>query len=139
MKQYFDNIQIELKDVAQCNIWNYDETNLRDDPGARKYVMKRQTNYPERIMDSSKVTFLVMFCRNAEGEVVPPYVVYKSAHLYSQWIAAGPPGTRYNQSKSGWFDETTFTDWFITLMLPILCKQEGKKVLIGDNLSSHMS
>ena len=139
LKQYFDNIQIELKDVAQCNIWNYDETNLRDDPGARKYVMKRQTNYPERIMDSSKVTFLVMFCRNAEGEVVPPYVVYKSAHLYSQWIAAGPPGTRYNQSKSGWFDETTFTDWFITLMLPILCKQEGKKVLIGDNLSSHMS
>ena len=88
LKQYFDNIQIELKDVARCNIWNYNETNLRDDPGARKYVMKRGTNYPERIMDSSKVTFLVMFYRNAEGEVVPPYVVYKSVHLYSQWIAA---------------------------------------------------
>ena len=39
-KQYFDNTQNELKDVAPCNIWNYDETNLRDDPGARKYVMK---------------------------------------------------------------------------------------------------
>ena len=90
-------------------------------------------------MDSSKVVFSMMFCRNAEVEVVPPYVVYKSVHLYSQWVAAGPPGTRYNQSKSGWFDETTFTDWFFTLIFPILCKKEGKKVLIGDNLSSHLS
>ena len=72
LKQYFDNIQNELKDVAQCNIWNYDETNLRDDPGPRKYVMKRGAKYPERIMDSSKVAFSLIFCRNAEGEVVPP-------------------------------------------------------------------
>ena len=68
-------------------------------------------------MDSSKVAFSVIFCGNAEGEVVPPYVVYKSVHLYSQWVAADPPGTRYNQSKSGWFDETTFTEvaWFAPL------------------------
>ena len=72
LKQYFDNIQNQLKDVAQCNIWNYDETNLRDDPGPRKYVMKRGTKYPERIMDSSKVAFSLIFCRNAEGEVEPP-------------------------------------------------------------------
>ena len=139
LKQYFDNIQNELKDIAPCNIWNYNESNLRDNPGARKYVMERGTKYPERIMDSSKVTFSVMLCRNAEGEVVPPYVVYKSVHLYSQWVAAGPPGTRYNRSKGGWFDETTFTDWFFTMILPILRKKEGKKVLIGDNLSSHLS
>ena len=120
LKQYFDKIQNELKDVAPCNIWNYDEANLRDDPGARKYVMKRGTKYPERIMDSSKVAFSVMFCGNAEGEVLPPYAVYKSVHLYSQWVAAAPPGTRYNQSKAGWFDETTYTDTFFTLMLLIL-------------------
>ena len=40
LKQYFDSIQNELKDVAPCNIWNYDETNLRSDLGARKYAMK---------------------------------------------------------------------------------------------------
>ena len=66
--------------------------------------MKKGTKYPERITDSSKVTFSVMFYGNTEGEVVPPYVVYKSVHLYSQWAAAGPPGTRCNESKSGWFN-----------------------------------
>ena len=47
LQQYFNNIDTELKDVPSSNIWNYDETNLRDDPGARKYVMKRGTKYPE--------------------------------------------------------------------------------------------
>ena len=119
-------------------MWNYDETNLRDNPGARKYVIKQGIKYPERITDSSKVTLSVMFCGNAEGEVVPPYVVYKSVHICSQWVTAGPPGTRYNRPKGRWFNETTFTEWFFTSMLPILCKQEGKKVLIGDNLSSNL-
>ena len=101
LKQHFDNIQNELKDVAPCNMWNYDETNLRDNPVARKCVIKQGTKYPERITGSSKVTLSVMFCGNAEGEVVPPYVAYKSVHICSQWVTAGPPGTRYNRPKGG--------------------------------------
>ena len=62
--------------------------------------MKRGTKYPERIMDTSKVAFSVMFCGNAEGEVLSPYVVYKSVHLYPHWVKGGPPGARYNRSKS---------------------------------------
>ena len=139
LQEYFNNVEQELKDVPASNIWNYDETNLRDDPGARKYVMKRGTKYPEKVMDSSKVAFSVMFVGNAGGDVLPPYVVYKSVHLYNQWVEGGPPGARYNRSKSGWFDETTFTDWFFKLMLPKLRRLEGRKVLIGDNLSSHLS
>ena len=40
LQEYFNNVEQELKDVPASNIWNYDETNLRDDPGARKYVTK---------------------------------------------------------------------------------------------------
>lgn len=31
--RYFDNLQIVTKDVPSCNILNYDETNLSNDPG----------------------------------------------------------------------------------------------------------
>ena len=124
-----------MKDVPASNI--YDETNLWDDPGTQKYVMKRGTKYPEKVMDSSKVAFSVMFTGNAEGDVLPPYVVCKSVYLYDQWVEGGPPGARYNRSQSGWFDETTFTDWFFKMMLPKLRRLEGWKVLISDNLSSH--
>ena len=56
--------------------------------------MKRGTKYPEKIMDSSKVAFSKMFTGNAEGHVLPPYVVYKSVHLYDQWVESEPPGAR---------------------------------------------
>lgn len=53
----------------------------------------------------------------------------------------GPPHTRYNRSKSGWFDASIFQDWFEQMFLPYIKKrklnQDGKVVLIGDNLSSH--
>ena len=101
LQKYFKNVEQELKDVPASNIWNYDETNLRDNPGARKYVMKRGTKYAEKVMDSGKVAFSVMFAGNAEGDVLLPHVVYKSAHLYNQW--------------------------FFKLMLPKLHHQEGKK------------
>ena len=83
-----------MKDVPASNI--YDETNLWDDPGTQKYVMKRGTKYPEKVMDSSKVAFSVMFTGNAEGDVLPLYVVYKSVHLYDQWVEGGLPVARYN-------------------------------------------
>lgn len=51
----------------------------------------------------------------------------------------GPPGARYNRSKHGWIDLATFEEWFISHLLPVLKKQEGQKVVIGDNLSSHLS
>jgi DDE superfamily endonuclease len=51
----------------------------------------------------------------------------------------GPPGTRYNTSKSGWFYSCIFEDWFQNLALPTLKRQVGKKIIIGDNLSSHIS
>lgn len=43
-----------------------------------------------------------MFSRNGTGEMIPPYVVYKSKHLRSTWTEGGPPGCRCNRTKSGW-------------------------------------
>jgi hypothetical protein len=137
--KYFRNLERELENVPPENIWNYDESNLQDDPGRRKCVIRRGYKYPERVVNCSKVGFSVMFSGNAKGDMLPPYVVYKSVHLYEQWRKGGPKGARFNRSKSGWFDTAAFTDWFITIALPTLRRQEGPKVLIGDNLSSHIS
>ncbi|XP_065651325.1 uncharacterized protein LOC136079514 [Hydra vulgaris] len=79
-----------------------------------------------------------MFCCNANGELLPPYVVYKSESLWNTWMEHGPPKARYNRS-SGWFDSTCFEDWFFSLLLPRLKKAQGRSVIIGDNVSSHLS
>lgn len=54
-----------------------------------------------------------MFCGNAVGELLPPYVVYKSKQLQCTWTERGPKDTRYNNSPSGWFDMNIFNDWFL--------------------------
>jgi hypothetical protein len=138
--EYFENLTKELDGVAPSNIWNYDETNLSDEPGQKRVITKRGCKYPERIINSTKSCTSLMFCGNAEGETLPPYVVYKAESLWSTWMEHGPPQARYNRSRSGWFDTQCFEDWFFSLLLPRLRKGDGSKhVLIGDNLSSHLN
>ena len=138
-ERYFENLSKVLKDIPPQNIVNYDETNLSDDPGQEKLIFKRGKKYPERIQNYSKGSTSIMFSGTAAGELLPSYVVYKSTNLWNTWTIGGPSGTRYNRSKSGWFDAICFDDWFRTIILPWARRKEGDKVMIGDNLSSHFS
>ena len=137
--KYFDQLSESVESIPPENLWNYDETNLRDDPGTTKVICKMGSKYMERIMNSSKSCTSIMMCGNAVGEMLSPCVVYKSEHLWSTWTEGGPKGCRYNRTKSGWFDMAMFEDWFFSALLPRLKKQEGHKVLIGDTLSSHIN
>lgn len=139
VNSFFYNLDKELNGIPKETIWNYDETNLVDDPGSGKIITKQGTKYPERFQNSLKACTSLMICGNAAGEVAPPYVNYKAEKIWSTWTENGPPNTRNNRTKSGWFDSNSFEDLFITLMLPILMKQEGQKAIIGDNLGSHLN
>ena len=110
--EYFSNLEKVLTNpdgskIPPTNIFSYDETNLSDDPGTKKCLLKRGLKYPDRVQDSSKSST----CGSADGTMLPSYVtmlpsyvVYKSEHLWSTWTEGGPPNTRYNRSHSGWFD-----------------------------------
>jgi len=144
VSKYFDNLSQSLKnedgsDIPPENIFNFDETNLTDDPGVQRCVFKRGVKYPERIRDSTKASISLMFCGSATGEVLPPYVVYKADHLWNRWTEGGIKHVRYNRSKSGWFDAVTFADWFESSFIPYARRVGDRVVLIGDNLASHFS
>lgn len=139
LNAYFDNLEKSLAGIPSENIFNYDETNLTDNPGKKKCITKKGAKYPIRIMNESKAAISLMVCANAAGELLPPFVCYKAKGLFGTWLYGGPKGARYSCSKSGWFESNTFEEWFYSLALPFLNKKEGTKVLIGDNLSSHFS
>jgi len=61
---------------------NYDETNFADDSSVRTVIVRRGCKHPERIIDTSKSSTSVMITATASGEVLPPYIVYKSKHLH---------------------------------------------------------
>ncbi|CAG5055232.1 unnamed protein product [Parnassius apollo] len=133
MQNFFDNLQATLKDIPPSNILNYDETNLSDNPSNLKCIFRRGIKYPERILNSSKSCVSIMFTVSAAGDCLPTYVVYKATNLYSEWVDGGPDGTRYNCTKSGWFDSACFEDYFRTIILKWAKNLSGPKVIIGDN------
>lgn len=137
---YFEHLERSLDGVAPNAIVNYDESNLSDDPGRSKVLVRRGVKHPERCLDSSKMSTTIVVACTASGQLLPPYVIYKAEHLYDTWTERGPKGTRYNRSKSGWLDGRIFEDWFSTIILPYFKKLgDVPKLLIGDNLSSHIS
>lgn len=132
LKKYFANLSTEMTDVSPDKIYNYDETNLVDDPGKKKILTKRGCKYPEAIKNATKASVSLMMCGNASGTTIcPPYVNYRAEKLWDTWMQGGPPKTRYNRTKSGWFDGCIFEDWFFTTTMPIFKKSEGKKFLLA--------
>ncbi|KAJ4434947.1 hypothetical protein ANN_23519 [Periplaneta americana] len=65
---YMSNLSVVIKDVPQNCIWNYDKTNLSDDPGNKKVICKQGSKYVEKMCNSSKSSTSLMFSGNAEGK-----------------------------------------------------------------------
>lgn len=138
MTKFFENLKVSLEGFDPKLIINFDETNMTDDPGKTRVIVKRGIKYPEKIMDSTKTSVSVMFTGTASGVLLPCYVVYKAEHLYDTWQMGGPAKCRYNRSKSGWFDGTIFQDYFEKIILPYVKKYPGEPaVVLCDNLASH--
>ena len=136
---YFDNYELEAEDVPSENICNYDETNVTNESGAKKVICQKGHKCVEKKIDHSRASVSIMYSGFADGELVPPMVVYKSKNVYANWTNGGPDGIIYNCTSSEWFDFHTFENWFFKIYLPRAKEKVGPKILIGDNLSLHFS
>lgn len=103
-------------------------------------MFKSGMKYQERIQDSRRNPVFQLFCGSEAEQVIPPYVVYNSKKIWLTWMEEGLANTRYNRSKSGWFDATIFTDWFVNLFVPYIKKNiNGRVVLLGNILHIHFT
>ena len=134
MPTFLSNLQQSLAEgdgnrIPPRNLFNYNETNLSDDRRTKMCVFKRSTKHLERIQSSSKAAVSLRFSGSASGQILPPYVVYKSEHLWKTWTEGGPQNIRYNRSKSGWIHTTTFADCFEISFISHCRTLNGRKVI----------
>lgn len=143
LRKFFAHLAPNLEGIPATHLFNYDESNLRDDPGAEEAFFGGGCKYFEQVQNHSKVAFSVMFCCSAAGHMLPPMVVYKSGTgcVYQTWCEGGPEGATYAANKSGWFDMQKFNQWFKQVFLKHVktLPKDDIKVLIGDNLAAHLS
>ena len=138
VKSFFQHFSVVADGVPPENMWNYDETNFTEDPRVQECFFRRGTKYAEKVCDNSKNAISVMFCGSASGVLLPPYIVYRAANVWTGWTN-GYPGAVFSATESGWFTFFTFEDWFRQIFLPYRRRLTGKVVLIGDNLRTHLS
>ena len=98
---------------------NYDESDLKDDPGSVTGIVRRGRRHAETIIDSSKHSNDGVYFRQRGATTY--HVVYKSKYLYPT------RKTRYSASESRWFNVEIFEEWCI----PYLRVFEGPKAVIG--------
>lgn len=91
------------------------------------YLLDVNIRQKLRIFQSSTT---LLTCGSANGILLPPYIIFKEAHVYNQWTDNGPKGkpyceenccelgSCYNHAKSGWIDSISFIDWFQRVLLP---------------------
>ena len=107
--EFFSNLGTVMVDgVSPDCIFNYDETNMTDDPGSSTLIVRRGLRTVEWKIDHSKSSISVMFSGSADGTFLPPFIVYKAKNLYWGWTLNGPAGASYDVTPSGWFDQRTF-------------------------------
>lgn len=72
-----------MEGVPASNIFNYNETNLQDDPEKKKMLFHRGTKYLEGICNFTKTATTVIMCGSVSGVLLPSYIVYK-AEMWQQ-------------------------------------------------------
>ena len=140
LNQYFDHLEKSLEGVPLQNIFNYDETNLPDNPGMKKCLVRRGNKYPSRIMNIKRSNFDYVLWKRS-GRTFTPLrllqVQIKKSLVRGALVVPNEPHTE-DQNLDGlkWPHLKTV---FFSIALPQLKKLIGPKALMGDNLSSHMS
>ncbi|KAJ8892002.1 hypothetical protein PR048_004567 [Dryococelus australis] len=135
-EQYFDCLAVTVmtedgSNVSPTNIFNYDETNLFDDPGQNNAFLRDK--YFEAV---SKVQYPLCF--------VVQYVFLCCLHMlaikqniYDPLVQKVVLEDTMQLQQGSWFDIVTFSDWFETVFVPHVKGIQGKKLIIGDNPSSN--
>jgi hypothetical protein len=138
VRDFFARFEKTAEGIPASHVFNYDETNLQDNPGSVKAIFKKGTKYAEQVRNHSKSAISIMFCGSATGQLLPLYMVYKGQNVYQSCCDGGIKGAVYSSTPSGWFESFTFKDWFVRIFLRAAKRLGGKTILIGDNLASHL-
>ncbi len=103
LRDIMTRIQPSLESIPRFNIFNYDESPIRDDPSAEEAFFPKNTRHCEKVQNHSKSSISVMFCVSAAGDMLPPMMVYKSgtSSVYPTWDEGGPKDAVFAANKTG--------------------------------------
>lgn len=140
---FFDLYEDTVKQLGLTDkpsqIFNLDETSLCSDPSNTKVVSEKNRAVFRNTQGTGRTNTSILFCISANGEKLPPFILYHAKHLWDIWMPEEAyPNTGYAATPSGWMTEASFLSWFKNHFLKH-CPQERPLLLVFDGHSSHVS
>ena len=133
INDFFDELRAGgVEDTPPSHVFNFDETNFTDDPGAKKCFVRRSSRRVEIVREHSKTAISVMWCGSADGIMQPPMVVYKALNLYDGWTTGGPRGTAYDCTPSGGLIAALSASGLSTSFCRVLLRSAGQCNQLGS-------
>ena len=98
-------------------------------------IIVRQISYAQHLERLNSV----LFCGNAQNELLSPLVIYKASHLHDTWCRGGPSDTQYAVTKSGWMETIVFENWMkkVFIQYKISAQQDNYVILFMDGHGAH--
>lgn len=137
---FYDLVETKLKELNLTDkpkqIWNLDESGFSHDPKGVKGVAHTTQKVHRTIMGSGKENTTVMACCSADGDLLPPMIIYKGEKLWTSWKAENDiPGTMYAVSRKGYITTEIFHDYFVKFCSTI---KERPLLIIYDGHATHL-
>ena len=140
LDKYFDVLEDAMGENyltdTPLQIFNMDETGLALDPKSMKTVNLKGSKNPSTLTSGSKQQITIVRCVRADGQSLPPMVIWNRKKLPAELSSGEVPGTIYGLSENGWIDRELFYIWFRKLFLTYApaCRP---LLLLVDGHSSH--
>lgn len=141
VKEFFDmlaNIYQEHSLLENpANIFNMDETGIQINNKPGKVLASKGAKDVYTLTSCEKgENVTIIACCNAEGNFLPPVLIFKGTYTKPQFFDGLPPGSGvYMNKKSSYINTEFFMKWFEEIFLHK--KGPGKALLILDGHSSH--
>lgn len=140
---YFELLSATLKqyrfDEEPRKIFNMDETGLQLNNKPTKVVATKGARDVHKLTSNEKgETISLIACCNAEGNFLPPYVIFRGKNKKKEFEDNMPPGSVIEMSpESAYVKTSIFLSWIKNHFLPR--KGTSPVLLIVDGHASHCS
>ena len=122
-----------------CQIYNLDETGLSLVHTPSKVIStKGKKTVQSRTSADRGENVTVLVCANAQGTVLPPFIIFKGKRLSPGLTHNAPPGTLFGVSNSSFINSELFETWFSRMFIPSLTPSRPV-LLILDGHYSHIT
>lgn len=133
--QVYDKYKFQIQDV-----YNMDETGLTTVQRPTKIIAKKGTKQVGAITSGERGQHVTMaLAVNANGNFVPPFLIFPRKKFKDLMVANGPPGCAGASHSSGWMTCENFLLFMKHFVQFVRCSKEKPVLMVLDNHDSHLS